>query len=121
MARLVSPSTLAQALLPAWQACWRQSLVHWSGAIALVVGEDTCTLRFDSTQLQRIESSESATMVRLSPQRFTQLVFGYRSIALTLQQRGQSPPDEVSLSSMSFSHTAIPGFHHLIGSEESSA
>ena len=95
MARLVSLPTLAQALLPAWQARWRQSLAHWSGTIALMVGEDTCTLRFDSTQLQRIESPESATVVRLSPQRFTQLVFGYRPVALTLQQGEQSPPDEV--------------------------
>jgi hypothetical protein len=34
-------------------------------------------------------------MVRLSPQRFTQLVFGYRPVAWTLQQEGQVPPDEV--------------------------
>ena len=95
MARLVSLPTLAQALLPAWQARWRQSLAHWSGTIALMVGEDTCTLHFDGTQLQRIESSESATVVRLSPQRFTQLVFGYRPVAWTLQQGEQSPPDEV--------------------------
>jgi len=60
-----------------------------------MVGEDTCTLRFESTQLQLIESSESATMVRLSSQRFTQLVFGYRPVALTWQQGEQSPPDEV--------------------------
>jgi hypothetical protein len=78
MARLASLPTLAQALLPAWQARWRQSLAHWSGTITLMVGEDTCTLRFDSTQLQLSESSESAMRVRLSPQRFTQLVFGYR-------------------------------------------
>jgi hypothetical protein len=38
---------------------------------------------------------ESATMVRLSPQRFTQFVFGYRPIALTLPQGEQAPPDEV--------------------------
>jgi hypothetical protein len=59
IARLVSLPTLAQALLPAWQARWRQSLAHWSGTITLMVGEDTCTLRFDGTQLQRIELSES--------------------------------------------------------------
>jgi hypothetical protein len=111
MARLVSLPTLAQALLPAWQARWRQSLAHWSGTIALMVGEDTCTLRFDSTQLQLSESSESATMVRLSPQRFTQLVFGYRPVALTLQQEEQSPPDEVvTVLSVLFpyGHTWIP-------------
>jgi hypothetical protein len=95
MARLVSLPTLAQALLPAWQARWRQSLAHWSGAIALTVGEDTYTLRFENTQLHLIESSETTTMVRLSPQRFTQLVFGYRPVAWTLQRGEQSPPDEV--------------------------
>jgi hypothetical protein len=111
MARLVSLPTLAQALLPAWQARWRQSLAHWSGTITLMVGEDTCTLRFDSTQLQLSESSESTTMVRLSPQRFTQLVFGYRPVALTLQQEEQSPPDEVvTVLSVLFpyGHTWIP-------------
>jgi len=60
-----------------------------------MVGADTCTLHFDRTQLQLIEASDSATMVRLSPQRCTQLVFGYRPVALTLQQGGQSPPDAV--------------------------
>jgi hypothetical protein len=39
--------------------------------------------------------AESATVVRLSPQRFTQLVFGYRPVALTLQQEAQALPDEV--------------------------
>jgi hypothetical protein len=111
MARLVSLPTLAQALLPAWQVRWRQSLVRWSGTITIMVGEDTYTLRFDSTQLQRIESSESATMVRLSPQRFTQLVFGYRPIALTLLQGEQSPPDEVVIVLnvlFPYGHTWIP-------------
>jgi hypothetical protein len=111
MARLVSLPTLAQALLPAWQTRWRQSLAHWSGTIALMVGEDTCTLRFESTQLQLIKSSESATIVWLSPQCFTQLVFGYRPVALTLQHEAQSPADEVvSVLTVLFpyGHTWIP-------------
>ncbi|HEY7491585.1 MAG TPA: hypothetical protein VIH59_10815 [Candidatus Tectomicrobia bacterium] len=95
MARLVSLPTLVQALLPAWQTRWQQSLAAWSGAIALVVGADTCTLQFDSTHLQLIESPAHATTVRLSPQRFTQLVFGYRPVAFTLQQGGQLPSDAV--------------------------
>jgi hypothetical protein len=111
MARLVSLPTLAQALLPVWQARWRQSLAHWSGTIALMIEEDTCTLRFESTQLQLIESSEGATIVRLSPQRFTQLVFGYRPVALILQHEAQTPPDEVvSILNILFpyGHTWIP-------------
>jgi hypothetical protein len=95
MARLVSLPALAQALLPEWQARWRQSLAHWSGTISLMVGEDTCTLHFDRTQLQLVEASDRATTVRLSPQRFTQLVFGYRPVAFTLRQGAQSPPDAV--------------------------
>lgn len=95
MARLVSLPTLIQALLPAWQARWRQSLAHWSGTISLMVGEDTCTLQLDSTQLQRVDAPERGTMVRLSPQCFTQLVFGYRPVAFILRQGKQSLPDAV--------------------------
>jgi len=95
MARLVSLPTLAQALLPAWQARWRQSLAHWSGTISLMVGADTCTLQVDSTQLQLVDAPASGIMVRLSPQGFTQLVFGYRPVAFILRQGEQSPPDTV--------------------------
>lgn len=95
MTRLVSLPTLAQALLPEWQARWQHSLAHWSGSLAFMVGADTCTLHFDRTHLQLVASPDSATMVRLSPQRFMQLVFGYRPVALTLQQGEQSPPDAV--------------------------
>jgi predicted N-acetyltransferase YhbS len=111
MARLVSLPALAQALLPEWQARWRQSLAHWSGTISLMVDEDTCTLHFDRTQLQLIDAPDRATTVRLSPQRFTQLVFGYRPVAFTLRQAAQSPPDAaVAVLNVLFPHgqTWIP-------------
>jgi predicted N-acetyltransferase YhbS len=111
MARLVSQPALAQALLPEWKARWRRSLAHWSGTISLMVGEDTCMLHFDGTQLQRIDAPETATMVGLSPQRFTQLVFGYRPVAVTLRQEAQSPPDEVIAALnvlFPYGHTWIP-------------
>jgi predicted N-acetyltransferase YhbS len=95
MARLVSLSALAQALLPAWQDRWRHSLAHWSGSIALLVGDDACTLHLDGTRLRLIDAAENATRVRLSPQRFTQLVFGYRPVAFALRQESQSPPEAV--------------------------
>jgi predicted N-acetyltransferase YhbS len=95
MARLVSLPALAQALLPAWQDRWRHSLAHWSGTIAFMVGEDMCTLHFDRTHLRLIDAAENATRVWLSPQRFTQLVFGYRPVAFALRQEAQSPPEEV--------------------------
>jgi predicted N-acetyltransferase YhbS len=95
MARLVSLPALAQALLPAWQERWRRSLAHWSGTIALMVGEDTCTLHVDGTHLQLLDAPENAIRVRLSPQRFTQLVLGYRPVAFTLRQEAQSLPEVV--------------------------
>jgi GNAT superfamily N-acetyltransferase len=92
MARLVSLPALAQALLPEWQARWQQSLAHWTGTIALMVDADICTLHFDNTELQLIDTPDSSITVRLSAQRFIQLVFGYRPVASILRREAQSPP-----------------------------
>ena len=96
MARLVSLRLLAQALLPEWQARWRQSLARWSGTISLMVGQDTCSLHFDNAHLQLTDVPEGPISVRLSPQRFTQLVFGYRPVASILRQEAQTLPDAIA-------------------------
>jgi predicted N-acetyltransferase YhbS len=95
MARLVSLPSLVQALLPAWQARWRQSLARWSGSLSLTVGEDTCTFHFNGTQLQLGNAPDGDALVRLSPQRFIQLVFGYRPVTTVLRQEAQAAPDAV--------------------------
>ena len=90
MARLVHLPTLAQAILPEWQARWRRSLAHWSGKVPLVVGEEACTLRIDDTEIRLVDQPvTSADAVRLTPLAFTQIVFGYRPVAWALQQSEQ--------------------------------
>jgi hypothetical protein len=113
MARLVSLPMLAQALLPEWQARWQQSLAHWSGMLCLTVGEEQCTLQIDRTHLQLVDqASREATIVRLSPQLFTQLVFGYRSVAFAVQEQEQPVAgDALRVLSVLFptGHAWIPG------------
>jgi predicted N-acetyltransferase YhbS len=112
MARLVSLPMVAHALLPAWQARWRQALAYWSGNISLIIGEDTCTLHIEGTNLHLVDSPiRDATAVKLSPQLFTQLVFGYRSVASTLEQGERARPGEVVAALnvlFPYGHTWIP-------------
>ena len=90
MARLVSLPVLAQALLPEWQARWQRSLAHWSGTISLVVGEEACVLHIDGNTLQLDgQPATTAETVRLTPQTFIQLVFGYRPVTWVIQQMEQ--------------------------------
>jgi predicted N-acetyltransferase YhbS len=91
MARLVHLPTLAQALLPEWQAHWRRSLSHWSGDVLLIVGEEQCLLRIDGTELLLVDQPASTTeAIQLTPQAFIQIVFGYRPVTYALDQHGQS-------------------------------
>jgi hypothetical protein len=103
---------VAHALLPAWQARWRQALAYWSGNISLIIGEDTCTLHIEGTNLHLVDSPiRDATAVKLSPQLFTQLVFGYRSVDSTLEQGEQARPGEVAAALnvlFPYGHTWIP-------------
>lgn len=93
MARLVSLSALIQAMLPEWQARWQRSLAHWSGDVCLVVGDEAFTFRIADTKLQLLDAPGTTTnALVLTPQSFTQAVFGYAPIVRVLQQRRHSLP-----------------------------
>lgn len=97
MARLVNLPALTRALLPEWQARWRGSLAHWSGDISLVVGDEAFTLRIAEMDLQLLDASSiSANAISLTPQAFTQVVFGYRPIVRFLRQCEHPLPDDVA-------------------------
>lgn len=94
MARLVNLPALTRAMLPEWQARWRRSLAHWSGDLSLIVGDEAFTLRIAGTDLQLLDEADVAQdALRLTPQAFTQAVFGYRPIARVIQQ--QPLPDDL--------------------------
>ena len=112
MARLVHLPTLAQEILPEWQARWQRSLARWSGAISLVVDGEVCTLSINGPELTLLEQNNpSAFMLHLTTQEFIQILFGYRPISQTLEQREQSiSSDLLSVLNILFpvGHTWIP-------------
>jgi hypothetical protein len=86
MAYLVSLHTLTRAMLPEWQTRWRRSLAHWWGDISLVVGGEAFTFHFAGTDLQLLETPDiCANALSLTPQAFTQVVFGYCPITRVMQ------------------------------------
>ena len=97
MARLVNVPALAQAMLPEWQARWQRSLAHWSGDVSLMVGDEAFTLRIEGSDLQLLAApSTTAKALLLTPQAFTQVVFGSCPIGRVLQQRGHSLPSDLA-------------------------
>ena len=97
MARLVSLPALTRAMLPEWQARWQRSLAHWSGDISLVVGNEAFTLRIASADLQLLNApGTSANVLSLTPQAFTQIVFGYCPIARVMQPREYPLPSDLA-------------------------
>jgi hypothetical protein len=93
MARLVSLPALTRAMLPEWQNRWHRSLAHWSGDVTLVVGDEAFAFRIAGTNLQVLDApSTTANALLLTPQAFTQVVFGYAPIVRNLQQREHSLP-----------------------------
>ncbi|MBV9230915.1 MAG: GNAT family N-acetyltransferase [Chloroflexi bacterium] len=91
MARPAHLPTLIQAVLPEWQARWQRSLLCWSGTINLTVGKEVYALRINSNELQLLDQpGEDTHTVQLSPQAFTQSLFGYRPVS-RLVQSGEQP------------------------------
>lgn len=116
MARPVHLPTLMQAMLPEWQARWRRSLAHWSGNISLIIGEERCVLHISGTEIQLVDQAATTVAtatesIRLTPQAFTQLVFGYRTVNSAMPQGAQSVGGEL-LSALNVlfptGHTWIP-------------
>ena len=75
-------------MLPEWQARWQRSLAHWSGDISLMVGDETFTLRIKGSDLRLLVPSTTVKALLLTPQAFTQLVFGYYPAAESYSNTG---------------------------------
>jgi hypothetical protein len=87
MACLIDLSAVAQAMLPEWQERWRRSLADWSGSVLLRVGDEGCLLQIEGSDLRLVNlGTNRAEVIQLTPELFTQLLFGYRPIALAIDQ-----------------------------------
>ena len=137
MARLVHLPTLMAAMLPQLQARWQHALAHWTGTLHFLIGDETCALHIDETNIRldapsyhpsaatspsygrdssrlEVDSGARADVLRLggggtasgseirqqhtiqlTPQAFTQLIFGYRPVSWAIHSGQNSLPDEV--------------------------
>jgi len=112
MARLVHLPTLAQEILPEWQARWQRSLAHWSGEFSLLIDGQLCTLHINGSELTLVEASTPpAHNIQLTTQEFVQILFGYRPINQIIERREQAISSELqSVLNILFpdDHTWIP-------------
>jgi hypothetical protein len=87
MARIVHLPTLLQSILPELQARWQRGLAQWNGRVVLAIGDELCILHIDGRQITPGDPAHVTSGVealQITPQAFTQLLFGYRSVAQTL-------------------------------------
>jgi GNAT superfamily N-acetyltransferase len=98
LARPGSMQALAEAMLPEWQERWQRGAAHWSGALAFAIGDEPFALDVSSAGIRLLEQIPAqAATVALTPQAFTQMLFGYRPVTWALQPGGQSLPDDLLL------------------------
>lgn len=96
MARPAALNELCRSLLPLWRERWQQTTSTWAGSLTLQIGDETCLLELNRTGLNLLTHPPSeAHSIKLSPQRFTQLLFGYRPAAWLAQQPSQQIPPEL--------------------------
>jgi hypothetical protein len=88
MARIVHLPALMSALLPELQARWRHSLAYWQGELVFTIGEEAFALRIHDRTVQLVDvPSATSSHVTLSPQQFTEVVFGYRPLSYFVHTR----------------------------------
>jgi predicted N-acetyltransferase YhbS len=115
MARLVHLPTLAQELLPEWQARWQRSLARWSGELSLLIDGEVCTLHIDGPELTLVDQGNtSALSVHFTMQEFVQILFGYRPISLITERGEQAISSELQ----SVLNILFPGGHTWIPSSD---
>ncbi len=97
MARTGHLPTLLDALLPLWNERWQQHNPGRSGVLAVTIENETFLLGADAVGIHLLDpmtsSAYAARHVKMSQQVFTQLLFGYRSVAWAMQQQGQEIPE----------------------------
>ncbi len=97
MARVGALDVLLDAILPTWQAFWLARNVAWHGRIELCIGEHRHMLAICSGGLSLARASDATNLPRvvLPLGIFTQLCFGYRTLAWARAQPGVQLPREL--------------------------
>lgn len=87
-AKLTNLDALVTAMLPEWQAFWGASLARWSGALAFAIGNAAFALQIDGATVALIDPAAvpAEQQIRMTPQAFVQILFGYRSLEWAMMQ-----------------------------------
>ncbi len=94
MARPGRLADLIRAAAPEWQARLAHNPSVWQGVFALTIGAETVAFAVSGVGLELIEQTvDEPLAARLSPQVFTQLLFGYRPVSWAARQPGQQLPE----------------------------
>jgi GNAT superfamily N-acetyltransferase len=94
MARPAHLGELFAALLPRWQVQWQRYTPPWTGLLSLMVDEEIRVLELGADGLRFSElPPDGLPRVRMSPQVFVQLLFGFRPVCWTADQPGQEVPE----------------------------
>ncbi len=96
LARPGSVRALAEAMLPEWRERWQQSAVRWAGTLGFALENERFALELSQAGIRLLgQPPAQAHALFLTPQGFTQLLFGYRPLAWALEQAGQRVPDDL--------------------------
>lgn len=98
MGRIVHYPALLQSILPELQRRWQHGLAQWNGRVVLSISGELCVLRINGREIQMgdpLHVVSGVDALHLTPQSFTQLVFGYRSIEQIVQDSAQDVSDEL--------------------------
>lgn len=96
MARPVNLDAVVRAALPVWQERWWRHGITRAGQWTLAIGDEAWRLTAGSGELQLAErSADDVLTIQLTPQVFTQILFGYRPVVWAAAQPGQSIPQDL--------------------------
>jgi len=98
MGRIAHFPALLQSILPELQRRWQRGLAQWNGRVALSIAGELCVLHINGRQVELgdpLHATSGVDALQLTPQSFTQLVFGYRSVEQVVETGGQDVSDEL--------------------------
>jgi GNAT superfamily N-acetyltransferase len=96
MGRAVSLRRSLESLRPAWHARLARALPGWVGDFVLSVGGESCAVKIADGEVEILENlSSDMPGATFAPERFVQLVFGFRSVTYAASQPGSAISSEL--------------------------
>jgi predicted N-acetyltransferase YhbS len=96
LGRLVSLRRTLESLRPVWHSRLARASPGWAGAFVLTVGDESAAVEVGDGVVEVLDAAPpGAPRVTIAPDRFIQLVWGYRPVAYVASQPGTAIPREL--------------------------